>query len=152
MSQEATPITGGCLCGAVRFQITAKPLAAHYCHCTMCQRQTGGPFSVSATVPSRGFSITKDEPAAYESSPGILRLFCGACGSPIGVCAAEDPKLFAIYLGCFDDPNLVKPELHEFTSTQVNWCALDDDLPRHAKGSPELNKLWSEIGGWNLPE
>ncbi len=84
MVEETTPITGGCLCGAVRFRITAKPLAAHYCHCTMCQKQTGGPVGVFATVPSEGFSFTKDEPAAYESSPGSLRLFCGACGSPMG--------------------------------------------------------------------
>ena len=54
--------TGGCLCGEVRFQITASPLAAYYCHCTMCQRATGGPFSTSATVPIEALAITKGEP------------------------------------------------------------------------------------------
>ncbi len=152
MAEETMPITGGCLCGAVRFQITAKPLAAHYCHCTMCQKVSGGPFTVNVTVPIEGFSFTKGKPATYESSPGNLRLFCGACGSSLGARAAEDPKLIAIVLGCLDDPNLIKPESHAFTSTQVSWCEMDDGLPRHAEGSPELRKLWAEMGGWDLPE
>ena len=73
-------LTGGCLCGGVRFRVTAKPLLASYCHCTMCQKSTCGPFWAFATVPFEGFAFTKGKPAAYESSPGILRLFCGACG------------------------------------------------------------------------
>lgn len=149
MVEGTTPSTGGCLCGAVRFQITAAPLASNYCHCTMCQKQTGGPFGVFATVRSEGFNFTKGEPTSYESSPGNLRLFCGACGSPFGAWAAEDPKLLAIVLGCLDDPNLVEPELHTQTSTQVSWCKIDDSLPRYAEASPELRKLWAELGGWD---
>ena len=152
MAEETMPITGGCLCGAVRFQITAKPLAACYCHCTMCQKQSGGPITAFATLPFEGFSFTKGKPAAYESSPGTLRLFCGACGSSLGARVAEDPKLIAISLGCLDDPNLIKPEFHSFTSTQVSWCEIDDGLPRHAEGSPELTKLWVEMEGWSRPE
>ncbi len=145
--------TGGCLCGAVRFQITAKPLAACYCHCTMCQKKSGGPFTAYATVPFEGFSFTKGKPAAYESSPGNLRLFCGACGSSLGARVAEDPKLIAVGLGCLDDPNLIKPELHSFTSTQVSWCEIDDGLPRYAEDlGPELTKLWVEMEGLRLPE
>ena len=152
MVEETTPITGGCLCGAVRFQITAKPLAAHYCHCTMCQKWTGGPFEVGATVPFEGFSFTKDEPAAYESSPGNLRLFCGTCGSPLAARAAEDPKLILVHLGCLDDPNLFKPTVHSFTASQVSWCEIDDGLPRHAHSAPEIGKLWVEMGGWSWAE
>ncbi len=54
--------TGGCLCGAVRFRVTAKPLMAGYCHCTMCQKNGGGPFSTGATVPIEAFAFTKGEP------------------------------------------------------------------------------------------
>ena len=145
-------MTGGCLCGAVRFRITAKPLMANYCHCTMCQKWGGGPFGVGATVPFEGFRFTKGKPAAYESTPGNLRLFCGACGSALAARVAEDPKLIIFGPGCLDDPNLIKPELHSFTSSQVSWCEIDDDLPRHAEGSPELMKLWVEMEGWSLPE
>jgi hypothetical protein len=66
-------LTGGCLCGAVRFRVTAKPFAAYYCHCTMCQKTTGGPFTTGATVQIEGFAFTKGEPSAYESSPGFVR-------------------------------------------------------------------------------
>ncbi len=144
--------TGGCLCGAVRFRVTAKPVAAYYCHCTMCQKNSGGPFMASATVPIEAFAFTKGEPKAYESSPGNLRLFCEACGSALGARVAEDPKLIEANLGCLDDPNLITPELHQFTSSQVRWCEIDDGLPRHAEGAPELNKLWVEIEGWSRPE
>ncbi len=152
MVEETTPITGGCLCGAVRFQITVKPIATNYCHCTMCQKWTGGPFAVIASVPFEGFSFTKGKPVVYESTSGSLRMFCGACGSPVGGRVAEDPKSMGVSLGCLDDPNLIKPEFHAFTSTQVSWCEMDDGLPRHAEGSPELRKLWGEMEGWKLPE
>ena len=144
-------MTGGCLCGAVRFQITAKPLATHYCHCTMCQKASGGPFTVGTTVPFEGFSFTKGKPAAYESSPRNLRLFCGACGSSLGARMAEDPKLIVVDLGSLDDPNLIKPESHDFTSTQVSWCKIDDGLPRYTESSPERMKLWREMEGWSPP-
>ena len=152
MVEETTPITGGCLCGAVRFRITAKALAAYYCHCTMCQKNGGGPFAVGATVPFEGFNFTKGEPAAYESSPGCLRQFCGACGSPLSFRVAENPKFMDVGLGCLDDPNLIKPEHHSWTSSQVSWCEIDDGLPRHAETSPETTRLWDEVGGWSPPE
>ncbi len=145
--------TGGCLCGAVRFRVTAKPLAAYYCHCSMCRRASGGGlFLASATVSMEGFAFTKGEPAAYESTPGNLRLFCGACGSPLGARVAEDAKLIEVNLGCLDDPNAIRPEFHTFTSTQVSWCEIDDGLPRHAEGAPELGKLWGEMEGWSRPD
>ena len=100
-----------------------------------------------ATLPFEGFSFTKGIPAAYESSPGSLRLFCGECGSSLAGRTTEDPKLIVFALGCLDDPNRIEPELHVHTSTQVSWCKIDDDLPRHADGSPEAAKLWVEMEG-----
>lgn len=116
----------------------------------MCRKGSGGPIAAWATVTFEGFSFTKGEPAAYESSPGNLRLFCGACGSDMGVRVAEDPKLMGFALGFQDDPDLIKPELHAFTSTHVSWCEIDDDLPRHPESAPEMTKLWAEMEGWKL--
>ena len=147
MAEATTPITGGCLCGAVRFRITAAPLLTSYCHCTMCQKHGGGPFMVGATIPLEEFSFTRGKPAAYESSPGNLRLFCGFCGSSLGAREVGDSTLVAVNLGCLDDSNLIKPELHMFTSTQVSWCEIDDVLPRHPESSPKLAKLWDETEG-----
>ncbi len=140
--------TGGCLCGAVRFRVTAEPFAAYYCHCTMCQRTTGGPFTAGATVPIEAYAFTKGEPRAYESSPGFVRLSCSECGSALGMQAKDNPKLVSFHLGSLDDPNAIRPEFHTFTSTQVSWCEVADGLPRHAELEPELEKLWAELEGW----
>lgn len=140
--------TGGCLCGAVRFRVSAEPLAAYYCHCTMCQRNGGGPFMVGATVPVEAFALTEGEPAAYESSPGFLRLFCSHCGSPLGARAKTDPKLADFSLGCLDDPRDIRPTFHLFTSSQVNWCKIADHLPRFADSEPELHKIWTDLHEW----
>ena len=144
--------TGGCLCGDVRFRVTAEPLLTGYCHCTMCQKRGGGPFMVGATVPIEGFAFTKGEPTAYESSPGFVRLSCGKCGSALGAQAKDDPKLAVFGLGCLDDPNAIRPEFHMFTSTQVSWCEMADGLPRHTGSEPELDKLWAGSDGWTAME
>ena len=136
-------LTGGCLCGAVRFRVTDKPIAAYYCHCTMCQKNGGGPFMAGATVPIEAFAFTKGGPRAYESSPGFVRLSCGQCGSPLGFQAKDDPKFADFTLGCLDDPNIIKPESHQFTSTQVSWCQLHDDLPHYTEASDEVANLWT---------
>jgi hypothetical protein len=140
--------TGGCLCGAVRFRITAKTLMSYYCHCTMCQRTTCGPFQTAAKVPIKAFAFSKGETKAYKSSPGFVRLSCGECGSALSAQAKDNPKLASVHLGCLDDPNAIRPEFHTFTSTQVSWCEVADGLPRHAELGPELDKLWVELEGW----
>lgn len=147
MGDKTTAITGGCLCGAVRFRVTAKPVAAYYCHCTMCQRDGGGPFMAGATVPIEAFAFTKGEPRAYESSPGFVRLSCGECGSSLGFQAKNSPKWADFTLGCLDDPNAIRPGFHVFTSTQVSWCEMADGLPRHAEGEPEQAKIWAGLDG-----
>ena len=152
VAETTLPLFGGCLCGAVRFEITANPLLPCYCHCTMCQKQSGAPFVALATVPFDGFSFIQGEPVAFESTPGNLRMFCGACGSPLGGRVAEDPKLVAINICCLDNPNLIKPEFHGYTSTQVSWCEIDDGLPSFVEGSPDLTRLWVEMEGWDRPE
>ncbi len=137
--------TGGCLCGAIRFRVTAKPLAAYYCHCRMCQRNGGGPFMAGATVPIEDFTFTKGKPIAYESSPGNVRLSCGTCGSPLGLQATESPTLVDFLLGQLDDPNAIKPEFHVYTASAVSWCHVADDLPQHTENAPVLAELWSSV-------
>src|SRR5262245_1960247 len=92
-------VTGGCLCGAVGFRVTAKPMAAYYCHCKRCQRNGGGAFMVGATVRMEHFAFTKGEPRAYDSSPKFVRLSCAGCGSDLGMQAKKDPKLMDFCLG-----------------------------------------------------
>lgn len=136
------PISGGCLCGAVRFRVTAEPLDAYYCHCRMCQRATGAPVLAGATVPIEGFAFTKGEPAVYQSSANLVRLFCGTCGGQLALRHAVDPKLVDFNLGCLDDPEAIKPNGHVFTSSRIGWFEVADSLPRHAEQPPDLESLW----------
>jgi hypothetical protein len=115
---------GGCLCGAVCFRVTAEPLMAYYCHCTMCQKNGGGPFMAGATVPIEAFAFTKGEPKAYESSPGFVRLSCGECGSALGFQAKNDPKWADFSLGCLDDPNAITPRARRrWRNCGSSWTA-----------------------------
>ncbi len=136
------PISGGCLCGAVRFRVTAEPVATYYCHCRMCRRATGAPVYAGATVPIEGFAFTKGEPAFYQSSAIGVRLFCGTCGGYLGARHPVDPKLMDFNLAGLDDPEAIKPNCHVWTSSRIGWFEVADSLPRHAELSPDLESLW----------
>lgn len=144
--------SGGCLCGAIRFHVSATPMVPCYCHCTMCQQHSGSVFRAVATVPIEAFSLTKGNPATYESSPGWYRLFCASCGSSLGMRAKGNPKLQEFSLGCLDDPNLVKPLAHQYTKSRPAWLKMADDLPRYAEVAPDVDRLYSSLEGWKQVE
>lgn len=123
------PIGGGCQCGAVRYEITAAPFDASYCHCRMCQRATGGPFGVYAVVKREHFRFTQGEPAYFASSSVAKRGFCSKCGTPL---TFEYTKLggVAFTIGSFDEPDALPPASHVGCESQVSWLHIADDLPK----------------------
>ena len=101
------PLTGGCGCGAVRFELTAPPVSAHYCHCTRCQRRTGTAASANARVLPESFCIVKgiEDLRAWKPADGWEKWFCGECGSALFSKHPRDLELMSIRLGAFDsDP------------------------------------------------
>ena len=80
-----TMTSGGCLCGAVRFEFAGAPLWAGYCHCESCRRATGAPVAAFIGVQQSAVSFSGEPPSVFPSSPGVERWFCGACGSPAGL-------------------------------------------------------------------
>ena len=76
-------LSGGCLCGEVRYRINAAPVEALYCHCRMCQRAHGAPVIAWLTVPLAAFEVSAGTPAAYRSSAKAFRHFCRTCGTPL---------------------------------------------------------------------
>ncbi len=149
MTDQSETWTGGCLCGAVRFRLTAAPLLAGYCHCRMCVK--AGRIAV-ATVPIEGFTFIEGKPLGYESSPGWIRVFCGICGSSLGMHAAQSPKLMDITVTCLDDPDVIEPKFHQYTASRPAWFDTADDLPRYPGVAPEVDELWSRLEGWTEPE
>jgi hypothetical protein len=133
MGETTLPITGGCLCGAVRFEVTGPPDKVGICHCRMCQRWTGSAFAAGVRFPRTAFRFTKGEPQVYRSSAIMERGFCGDCGSPLIYWYTTEKKATDrvwLSLGNFDDPSAFAPEYHYAVETQMNWLP-DDGLPRH---------------------
>ena len=101
-------LTGGCLCGEVRYRITAAPVEALYCHCRMCQRAHGAPVIAWLTVPLDAFAVTKGDPVAYRSSAKAFRHFCGSCGTPLTWREADNPRLVDISIASLDNPEALR--------------------------------------------
>jgi hypothetical protein len=123
--------TGGCLCGVVRYRITAAPVEALYCHCRMCQRAHGAPVIAWLTVAVDSFAVTAGSPVAYASSAQALRHFCGGCGTPLTWRAPDNPRLVDISIASLDKPEAVEPALHLWTESQIPWFEIADHLPRY---------------------
>jgi hypothetical protein len=129
------PYAGGCLCGAVRYVAAEPPLGARICHCRLCQKAQGAPFLAQASFAKRSVTIT-GETASHRSSPRLLRHFCPACGTRLFVEPLDSPERLGVSLASLDDADAIRPEMHIWTSSQRDWLAMNDGLPRHAEGSP----------------
>ena len=130
------PLEGGCLCGAVRFRISAEPDHAGYCHCRMCQRANGAPVVAWLAVASEAFVWIKGEPAVYRSSAKAERLFCRACGTPLVFREIAQPEQLDVTLASLDDPEAVRPSHHIWTSSRISWFDVGDGLPRYPEQGP----------------
>jgi hypothetical protein len=134
------PLEGGCLCGNLRYRISAAPRDAAYCHCRMCQRSSGAPVVPWLTVASGGFVWTRGEPAVYRSSPKAERLFCPTCGTQLVFREPAAPEHLDVTLASLDDPAAVRPSYHIWTASRIGWFDTRDDLPRHPERGPDV---WS---------
>lgn len=121
--------TGGCRCGAVRFQAAAEPDHISYCHCADCRRATGAPVSAFVGFPTESVTITGDGLRSYENGP-IARTFCGVCGSPIAYVDSRIGDHVYFLLGAMDAPRNYKPTLHAHVRSQLPFLHMPDGLPR----------------------
>jgi hypothetical protein len=132
-------LTGGCGCGAVRFELT-EPLAfAGYCHCTRCQRRTGGAASANAGTVPGSFRIVdgEDRLRAWKPEGGFEKWFCGDCGSALFSRNPKQPEQVGVRLGAIDGDPGVRPSFHQFVAYAAPWEPIPDDgLPRHPEQRP----------------
>ena len=132
-----TPLLGGCGCGTVRFQVSAAPVSAHYCHCTRCQRRSGTAASANARLQPGSFRILSGEQRlrAWKPDGGFEKWFCGDCGSALFSRSPTDPTLVSVRLGAFDSDPLIRPSMRQFVAYAAPWEEIPDDgLPRHPEG------------------
>ena len=121
---------GGCLCGKVRFRVTSPPTDSGYCHCRMCQQNSGAPVVAWVTFPAEHFSWLEGEPGVYASSARATRRFCTHCGSYLQFASTELVGEVSVNTASFDDPAAFPPRKHIFTGSRVEWFQTADDLPR----------------------
>ncbi len=131
-------LTGGCLCGAVTFELDAVPQAATYCHCTRCQRRTGGAWSAQAALGDVAvrFSSGEDHVRWWRPPDGFEKGFCPTCGSHLFSRRRDDRRPFSVRLGALDGDHGIRPQARIHVGSAASWEPIPDDgLPRH-EGSP----------------
>jgi hypothetical protein len=135
--KPTAPFTGQCACGAIRYESTATPVAMLHCHCSDCQRASGGPFSSLVVVPAESFKLLQGSPR-FHPSPSEMggmtrRGFCPDCGAPVVVRPDAAPQIVAIRTTSLDDPSWFKPQMDVWTSDAHPWDEMNSALPRHEK-------------------
>jgi hypothetical protein len=130
----ASPLTGRCNCGAVRYQVDGPLVNAGYCHCTRCQRRTGTAASANAQPAPGAFRIVagEDRLKLWAPESGFEKVFCGDCGSSMFSRDPNDHDLVSIRMGTFDGDPGIRPGYHQFVAYAAPWEPIPDDgLIRH---------------------
>ena len=127
-------IAGGCLCGAVRYEITGPFLRAGHCHCSRCRKHSGAAVCTQARVRAEDFRLLSGEESlrVYRPAEGAaVKAFCVRCGSSLfGGTWPEGPEV-SIRLGSVDGDPGIRPEYHTFVESRAPWDEITDDLPQY---------------------
>jgi len=133
-------LVGGCLCGAIRYEVSADPVMVAACHCKNCQKQTGTAYSVVVGVPADSVKFESGSPKTYadtgSSGLPVDRKFCGDCGSPILTDVKAIEGLLFIKGGTLDDTASVQLGAEIWCDSKADWSTLDSELPKFAGNPP----------------
>ncbi len=123
---------GGCLCGAVRFELHGGIDSIVFCHCSRCRKAQGSAFATNGVVQEAEFKFVTGAELlnGYESSPGQTKYFCRQCGSPIFSRNINCPGELRIRLGVIESDIEERPAAHIFVGSKANWEQICDDLPQ----------------------
>lgn len=136
---SSSTYTGGCNCGALRYEAAAEPLMAGHCQCRDCQRESGTGHASQiafprAAVKLEGKATHWDKSA--DSGNIVTRAFCPTCGSPVYSLNTGMPDFFFVRAASLDDPARYAPQMVVYASSAFAWDHLDPSLPRFAKMPP----------------
>lgn len=141
------PYTGGCACGAIRYECNAMPMFTWICHCRECQRSTGGGGAVNAVFAASGVLFTRGQPKFHDSTGSsgqkTHRGFCPECGSPIAAKADLFPQILGISAASLDDPERLRLVANIWTSSAQPWDYFAPTLARFetTPSESELSEL-----------
>ncbi|MBO3460179.1 GFA family protein [Aetokthonos hydrillicola Thurmond2011] len=126
-------VSGGCLCGQVRYEYDGDIGPANYCHCQDCRKTTGSAFNIGVRLQSTALRVVAGSVKSYtkigDSGKAITREFCPECGSPLFTKASTKPQYIWVKAGSLDDPKWVKPIDQIWTDSAVPWAYINRELP-----------------------
>jgi hypothetical protein len=126
-------VTGGCLCKAVRYMITAPPIVTRECWCRVCQYLGAGSSAVNVCFPSAAVQVSgelRDYPSVADSGNLMHRRFCPTCGTPVFTSAEVRPHLVFVRVGTLDEPQQVRPDMAIWTASAPRWACIDPRIPQ----------------------
>lgn len=153
MAAPLVPVTGGCLCGAVRYESKQAPTQGYYCHCTICRKSYGGLFSATVTFSGAAFAFTKGDLKYYRATRFAKRGFCADCGSPVAFFYEGNSNVW-IKIGSLDRPEdwpMTRDaswgrSSHAHVDTKVPWYEIADGLPEATNAWVELDAAKRHVG------
>jgi len=136
-------LTGGCMCGAVRYELKSDPFDCGWCHCRTCQLSSGAPAMVFASVNEGDLVWTRgeDKVKSVRSSSFGHRDFCAQCGTPFLMRVDHQPETIDFSVATLDHPEAIAPGFHIFWRSKIGWFEPRDELPRHDKFRPDTRGL-----------
>ncbi len=147
---KKVPVTGGCLCGKIRYEVTEPVLENNFCHCRMCQKSTGAPVIAGSTYPADALRFTKGEPKYYQSSPFAERGFCANCGSSLTYRPLAPPVTpdwadwILVHTATLDNPEPNAPTWHLGVESQMPWVDIHHARKRvRCQDAPDLVEAWA---------
>jgi hypothetical protein len=132
-------ITGGCLCGAVRYTVDVEARATRVCWCRDCQYLAAGSATVNLVFEASAVTLTgplRDYSSLADSGNRMHRQFCERCGTPVTSAAEARPHLLILRAGTLDDPELAKPSLTIWTDSAPSWACINETLPKTPRQPP----------------
>lgn len=139
MAEDGFRLTGGCGCGAVRFEVSEPLVSAGYCHCTRCQKRTGGSASLQARTAPGAFRITAGEEllGAWRPEGGYEKVFCSACGSALYSRPPDGAPTASIRFAAFDEDPGIRPTYRMYTDSAATFELIPDDgIARYGGARP----------------
>lgn len=126
--------TGGCHCGAVRYEVEGDPHTHALCHCSDCRRHAGAPMVAWTMYPESALTVVQGKPKIYESSANGRRHFCADCGTSLFYSNAETlPGIVDIQSGTYDDPDAIPARVHIQVAERLTWMKTAHELPEFAR-------------------
>jgi hypothetical protein len=159
MKKPVLPMTGGCHCGAVRYEVSGFPLLLYTCNCTDCQRQSGSAFALNMPVAVKDFRIQQGEPSAWQHlSPKdvpVISRFCGECATRLYGERAGRKETINVRAGTLDDTSWLIPAAHLFMRSAQPWVQVDPDaqcFETQPNGWGQLSAEWQAMWPKFFPE